>query len=159
MGIESLQKLVIDEFSGKDVQRFYRQKADEGLWQSERKLIDKYFKLKGKVLDVGCGTGRTTIALHRLGYQVIGIDITPAMIKTAKEVSAEKNLDIDYRIGDAASLEFTDDSFDNVLFSNQVTSLKEVKEQLRLAGFSVLYIGSGLNEHSGSWPTFFICKK
>lgn len=36
------------------------------------------------IVDVGCGTGNHALRLSRLGYEVVGIDISPAMLKVAK---------------------------------------------------------------------------
>ncbi|MFB6295123.1 MAG: class I SAM-dependent methyltransferase, partial [Candidatus Nanohaloarchaea archaeon] len=72
-----------------------------------------------RVLDLGCGTGRTTIPLKEEGYEVVGIDITPEMIEHAKDIASEKGLDIDYRVGDATDLGFKDGEFECALFSNQ----------------------------------------
>ena len=40
--------------------------------------LEKIGLIRGKVLDVGCGTGEHTILLTRLGYDVLGIDFAPA---------------------------------------------------------------------------------
>jgi len=40
-----------------------------------------------RVLDVGCGTGELAFALRQRGFDVVGIDSDPSMIKRAKERS------------------------------------------------------------------------
>lgn len=57
-----------------------------------------------KALDFGCGAGRSTRFLHRLGLDAIGIDISAQMIAQAREMDP----DGDYRLAredDMAGLE------------------------------------------------------
>jgi SAM-dependent methyltransferase len=41
----------------------------------------------GKILDMGCGPGRDLVAFKSQGHTVVGLDATPAFVKTAKELS------------------------------------------------------------------------
>lgn len=116
--INELQQNIISEFGSAITQGKYRKIAEEGFWESEEVLVRKYFNLNSSVLDVGCGTGRTTIPLSQMGYNVIGIDITSQMIDAARKIAQSKNLGIDYRVGDATHLDFEDNLFDNAIFAN-----------------------------------------
>lgn len=44
------------------------------------------------IIDVGCGTGNHAIRLSRLGYEVTGVDISPTMLKIAKEKDKEAKI-------------------------------------------------------------------
>lgn len=45
-------------------------------------------------LDFGCGTGRSTRFLRRLGFAVVGVDISPEMLSRAREIDPQG----DYRL-------------------------------------------------------------
>ena len=60
-----------------------------------------------KILDVGCGTGRHAINLATKGYKnITAIDLSPGMIRAAKKVATEKNVQVDFRVCDARELPF-----------------------------------------------------
>ena len=52
----------------------------------------------GRALDFGCGAGRSTRFLHRLGYDVIGVDISEAMLARARELDEESDAGDRYRL-------------------------------------------------------------
>jgi ubiquinone/menaquinone biosynthesis C-methylase UbiE/putative flippase GtrA len=83
------------------------------LKQIESRVVEKYFNKGIKVLDLGCGAGRTTRVLKDQGYNVMGVDISPQLIESAKA----HHPDIDFRVGDASDLDFSDNEFDLVFFS------------------------------------------
>jgi len=81
-----------------------------------------------KAVDFGCGTGRSTRFLQRLGFDVVGIDIAEDMLEKARELDPEG----DYRLVDEANFsQFQDDTFDLALsaftFDNIPTMEKKVK--------------------------------
>jgi 2-polyprenyl-3-methyl-5-hydroxy-6-metoxy-1,4-benzoquinol methylase len=65
-------------------------------------------------LEVACGTGELATVGARRGASVVGVDLAPALIETAKAQAAADGLEIDYRVGDAENLELEDASFDVV---------------------------------------------
>jgi ubiquinone/menaquinone biosynthesis C-methylase UbiE len=71
----------------------------------------------GKVLDVGCGTGENALYLAGNGFSVTGVDLTSGAIASARAKAAEKKLKVDFRTGNALSLDFKGSAFDNVIDS------------------------------------------
>jgi ubiquinone/menaquinone biosynthesis C-methylase UbiE len=171
-----LRQLVLEEFSGDNAQRQYIQKATDGLWDSEKYFITKYFiKTNARLLDIGCGTGRTTIPFSRIGYDVVGIDFSPAMVERAKKVVMNIGLTIDYRIGDATNLEFKNDSFTYAIFSNngwsqipgrlnRLKALQEIRRVLTDGGIFIftahprVWIGGFFLFWIKQWVRFYILK-
>lgn len=48
-------------------------------------FMQKHLGKGAKVIDVGCGSGYGTYKLHRAGYEVEGIDISPDMVRLAEK--------------------------------------------------------------------------
>ena len=99
-----------------------------------------------RVLDVATGTGWTARRLSSRGAKVTGVDIGEGVIEAAKRIAPE----IDFKVGDAESLEFPDQSFDcvtstfGVMFvSRPEAAAAELLSRARAAG-------------SGSLPGFLV---
>jgi ubiquinone/menaquinone biosynthesis C-methylase UbiE len=58
----------------------------------------------GRALDLGCGTGTSSLALSSAGWQVTGVDFVPRAISIAKRKAKTAGLTVDFRVGDVAHL-------------------------------------------------------
>ena len=98
------------------------------------RLIKKAGIKKGsKVLDVGCGLGRTSCRLAtELGCTVTGIDIMPKMIARAKTTAKKAGVrdKVTFLEGDARKLPFEDNSFDTVLVESVTIFVEDVTKAI-----------------------------
>lgn len=67
--------------------------------------------IKGKVLDIGCGTGEFSIRLSQYGYEVLGIDISDIAIQKAKASAKLVGVNANFKVEE---IENIFDSFDTV---------------------------------------------
>ncbi len=71
-----------------------------------------------RVLDVCCGTGDQVYYYARAGLFATGIDLDPRMLRLAEKDKRSKVLEnVSFRLADARSLPFTDNSFDGASIS------------------------------------------
>jgi ubiquinone/menaquinone biosynthesis C-methylase UbiE len=106
-------------------------------------------KNKIRVLEVGCGPGANVWFLHREGFAVAAIDISPTAIElTGKRLSVENQLinspTPDLKVGNFMSLPWQDNTFDVVIdifsiYSNTreviTKTLLEIQRVLKPGGF------------------------
>lgn len=85
----------------------------------EADLVEYLLRESGgsRVLDAGCGTGRVAIELSARGFSVVGVDVDPSMLTTARAKMPQLPwLETDLsRLADA-----TDAEFDLVLLAGNV---------------------------------------
>ncbi len=64
----------------------------------------------GPVLELGCGTGRISLAIAEAGVDVVGIDISPRMVETARAKAERRGLSerCIFQPGDMAALRLAD---------------------------------------------------
>lgn len=60
-----------------------------------RTLLIRYGVKDGaEIVDLGCGTGKLTLELAEMGYDMTGVDISPDMLCEARNNAADKDIDI-----------------------------------------------------------------
>ncbi|MGQ9689291.1 MAG: class I SAM-dependent methyltransferase [Desulfobaccales bacterium] len=104
------------------------------------------------VLEVGCGTGNTSLTLVRRGAEVVGVDISAPMLAAARDKARSEGLALTFVRATAGSLPFGEDSFDGVVsilaldfIPDRAGAVAEMLRVLRPGGFLALAL---LNRYS-----------
>ncbi len=71
--------------------------------------------LRGRVLDVGCGTGEHALMAASLGLDATGVDMSTAAIDLARRKADERGIDARFLVWDAFDLPSLGEQFDTVL--------------------------------------------
>lgn len=114
-----------------------------------------------RVLDIGCGTGLTSREAARaaVGGQVLGVDITPAMLAEAERVSAGEGLShLSFELADAQSHPFPHAGFDlcisrfgTMFFADPVAAFTNIGHALRPSARLVMLVWQGYDRNA--WAT------
>ena len=88
--------------------------------EEKKRLIEMAIGRKGRVLDLGCGSGWLSLELAREGLEVIGVDASPERIKIANEFLRKnpykKNFGkLTYMQADINKIEFPEGYYDTIV--------------------------------------------
>ena len=72
-------------------------------------------RLRGRVLDVGCGTGEHVLMAADAGCEAVGIDIASSAVRLAQAKARERGITARFLVGDARNLASLGQQFDVVL--------------------------------------------
>ena len=105
-----------------------------GALLSELGAIMSLFPQKNlKILDIGCGSGWTSVFYAQQGHTVLGIDISKGMIKLAETNKKKYNLpNLKFQTKNAEDLKFNSE-FDCVIFTDSLHHCIDVKKVLKNA--------------------------
>jgi SAM-dependent methyltransferase len=63
-------------------------------------LVADWPPCRGKVLEIGCGTGTNVLWLASQGFDVLGIDMSSDAVEIARERAEEAGIGCDFAVGD-----------------------------------------------------------
>ena len=109
------------------------------LFPEEKYLIQKYLGLGLKTVEAGTNGGRILFNMQEMGFtSLAGFDYVPGLIDRAIERDPERK--IDFQVQDAIDLTYSDCSFDQIIYLQQIICLiddetdrlKAMKESYRI---------------------------
>ncbi|MFD1156470.1 class I SAM-dependent methyltransferase [Roseovarius aestuarii] len=121
----------------------------------DRLLAETNLQPRERVLDIGCGTGASSMAAAGIvgtGGHVTGADISQIMLDRARDRAAQAGMgNIDFIAGDAQTHPFDDAAFDRVIsrfgvmfFDDSVAAFRNIARTLKPGGTMVFLAWSGL---------------
>jgi SAM-dependent methyltransferase len=148
----------VNELEDADVERLIDRLESRAKDRVFTRLFRKYVaRLRlppaAQVLEVGCGTGAMTRCLARsrgFSGKAFGIDQSPAFIEAARRFAREEDLSdrVEFRVGDAHSLEFPSEEFDAVFVHTVISHvtkppsvLREMARVVRRGGTAAIFDG------------------
>lgn len=102
------------------------------LKEEEREVLEKYNIKKGRFLVLGCAGGRESIALAKIGLEVVGVDFVKKLIERAEENANVQGLKIVFEVCEITHFSPTRQDFDYAgIFSGGYSSIPTRKLRLR----------------------------
>jgi len=124
-------------YYGEGAERYLERRISKKSWPKEQNTVLNFLSLLPdglSVLDVPFGTGRFVPFYIDKNFQVYGLEKSPDMISTAKEVLGNQFAHCSIDIGDATMLEYLDASFDLVVsfrFLPHIVTFKQAESALK----------------------------
>ena len=141
MVVNKYKNFIIDKYSDYDEDgRLIRNRGHQIEYLTTMHYIQKFLKPGNKILEIGAATGRYSIALAKMGYEVTAVDLVPKHVEIMQS-KAKRLKNFKCMVADALDLSvFEDKSFDLVLnlgpmyhLFNKKDKKRAVEETLRVA--------------------------
>jgi SAM-dependent methyltransferase len=101
----------------------------EHIFAEEKYMIQKYLQPHLKTVEAGTNGGRILLNMKEMGFTALaGYDNVPELIEAA--IARNPDRDIDFQVQDAVQLSYPDDSFDQILYLQQILCLLESEDRL-----------------------------
>lgn len=153
---------VIDFYNNYDEEGRLMRKSRMPEFLTTMKYIEKYLKPNSKIIEIGAGTGRYSLALVEMGYDVTAVEFVPHNIDVMKKkVKSHHNIKIFE--GNACDLSvFESETYDIVLLLGPMYHLftdedkhKAMSEAIRLAKKDGTIYTSYCNNDTSIYKLFY----
>ena len=111
----------------------YEKGAETIKFYTKVKTTNEMFKDK-IILDIGCGAAGKSLYYASLGAkEVHGVDVVEGYAKQSKELAIEKGFEdvFTFHLGDAANLEFLDNTFDTIIMNDAMEHVAKPEEVMK----------------------------
>ncbi len=87
--------------------------AGSALLDADVRFATRWFDQPGRLIDLGCGTGRLLVPFARRGYRVLGVDLAEEMLRVASEKAVAAGVEVALLQANLVELDaLCDQSFD-----------------------------------------------
>lgn len=105
--------------------------AHPGGFSATRRAVERLGQGPLRILEVGCGTGKTACYFAKHGHQVTALDMHPGMLEKARKRAENEGVqDIRWVQGSVEALPFENGAFD-VVFAESVTIFTNVAKSMK----------------------------
>ena len=105
---------------------------DPKVYEAWEGLLSTYVpSAPSRILDIGCGTGSISVLLSRLGHDVTGADLSPAMVELARAKAKRAAQAIGFLVMDASAPAFAPGRFDVIVCRHILWALPEPTQVLQ----------------------------
>jgi SAM-dependent methyltransferase len=85
--------------------------AGTSLLDVDQRFAERHFDRPGRLIDLGCGTGRLLLPFARRGYRVLGVDLSEEMLRVAGERAAAAGVPVHLLRANLVELDCLADEF------------------------------------------------
>lgn len=141
MAVNKYKDIIINKYSEYDEDtRLIGDRGHNVEYLTTMRYIQKFLKPGYKILEIGAATGRYSIALAKMGYEVTAVDLAPKHVEIMKS-KTHRLKNFKCMVADALDLKmFEDNTFDMVLnfgpmyhLFSQKDKIQAIQETLRVA--------------------------
>ena len=134
---------------------WHANRTGNDFWADEHKKFGEFLP-SGRILDIGCGSGRDSFWFVENGYEYLGIDGSASMIKLAKKNNPKAR----FKLKNFFELFSRGRNFDGFWAAasllhvpkNQILGLlKTIKSQIKPGGIGFISLKEGIGEKEEVW--------
>ena len=106
--------------------------VSRGISDGIEHCVERLAPRKGeRILDVATGTGWTARRIAERGADVTGVDFAPDVVAAARDLAADRNLEVEFEHGDAENLPYGNGDFDAVVSTFGVMFVQRPEDAAR----------------------------